>query len=190
LFSKAVRRKLAAMSEPPPHALTVHQRRRALRLAQLNGGLWAVGNGLATTTLIIYLAQEFGAAGLVVSLILAAPQWAGVSRVWAADMVARRGDRKRFCLSCFYLSNLLLVALPVICEPGLLGSPQRSLAALVILWTLYHLAEYFGAVALWSWLGDLAPARVRGRFLGRRERWLTVGRIVGMVASPDYSSVA
>jgi MFS family permease len=55
------------------------------------------------------------------------------------------------------------------------------------MWMLYHLAEYFGTVALWSWLGDLAPQRIRGRFLGRRERWLTLGRIAGVLVTGFFT---
>jgi MFS family permease len=43
--------------------------------------------------------------------------------------------------------------------------------------------EYAGGVALWSWLGDLTPYRIRGRLLGGRERWLVLGRIAGIAAS-------
>ena len=57
-----------------------------------------------------------------------------------------------------------------------------SLAALVGLWCLYQLLEYLGTVALWSWLADLVPLRIRGRFLGRRERWMAAGQAVGMAS--------
>jgi MFS family permease len=57
------------------------------------------------------------------------------------------------------------------------------LAAVVLLWCLYHLMEYLGSVALWSWLADLAPVRVRGRFLGRRERWSVTGQAAAMLAA-------
>jgi len=45
-----------------------------------------------------------------------------------------------------------------------LGAPGIGL-----LWCTYHLLEYLGTVALWAWLADLVPLRIRGRFLGRRE---------------------
>ncbi len=57
------------------------------------------------------------------------------------------------------------------------------MAAVVVLWSAYHLVEYLATIALWSYMGDLAPRRIRGTFIGIRERWLTVGRIGGMVIS-------
>ena len=64
---------------------------------------------------------------------------------------------------------------------GRLPSPGRSLAALILLWCLYHLLQYLGIVALWSWLADVAPPRIRGRFLGWRERWLVVGQAAAAI---------
>ncbi len=152
-----------------------------MRLAYWNAGLWAVGNGLASTLLVVYLALEYGARGLAISLILAAPRLAGLLRMGVPPLLRRVGRRKAMCLAGFAMSSALLLALPIVSAPGVLGSDTTALAALVLLWSGYHLLEYSATVALWSWLGDVAPRRVRGRFIGRRERWLTLGRIAGML---------
>ncbi len=57
------------------------QLRRAMWLANVNAGLWAIGNGLISTTLVFYLAVELGAAGLAASCVLAAPRFAGLLRL-------------------------------------------------------------------------------------------------------------
>ena len=51
------------------------------------------------------------------------------------------------------------------------------------LWALCQALEFIGVVALWSWFGDLAPATIRGRFVGRREAWLTAGLVAGGFAA-------
>jgi MFS family permease len=51
------------------------------------------------------------------------------------------------------------------------------------LWCSYHLLEYLGTVALWSWLAELVPVRIRGRFIGRRERWMVAGQAAAMLAA-------
>jgi MFS family permease len=165
--------------------LSVSQRRRAQRLAVWNGAVWAVGNGLASTTLIIYLARELHAErfGLAISLIVAAPQVAGLLRLGAPALIERFGDRKRFCLATFLLSALLLFVLPWVCASGRLPSPGWSLAALILLWCLYHLFQYLAMVGLWSWLADVAPQPIRGRFLGWRERWLMAGEAAAAIAA-------
>lgn len=170
---------------------TVFQRRQARRLSYVNGGLWAIGNGLTSSTLIVYLALQLGAPGLGLGVggILAAPRVAGLLRLFTPALIARVGDRKRFCLVAYLLSALVLVGLPAAAAPGWLGSPKVSLAALVLFWCMYHLLEFFGNVALYAWLADLVPLTIRGRFFGRRQRWMLAGQASAMVAAGLFSSL-
>ena len=170
----------------PWRQLAIADRRRARQLANANAALWSLGNGLTSTTLVIYLARQLGAAGVAIGLIVAAPPLAGVLRWFAPALIGRLADRKRFCLVCYYASGVVLALLPVLAQPTALLPRGASLALLVVLWCVYHLLEYLGTVALWSWLGDLVPGRIRGRFVGRRERWLKAGRVGGMLASGLY----
>jgi MFS family permease len=164
--------------------LAVCQRRRARRLAYWNGAIWAIGNGLSSTTLVIYLAEQLDAPriGLGISLILAARHVVGLLRLGTPALIGRLADRKRFCLGAYLLSALVLFGLPLAAAPGALPSAGASLAALVVLWCLYHLLEYLGTIALWSWLADLVPQRIRGRFIGQRERWMVAATAAAMLA--------
>jgi len=157
-----------------------------VRLAHANGFLWSIGNGLVSTSLVTYLARELGAQGIGISLIVAAPHLAGVLRLVAPPLIARF-DRKRFCLASFIGSVSLLLLLPVLAAPGTLPTRGLSLAALIGLWALYHLGQYLATVALWSWLGEITPPRIRGRFLGYRERAMLAGTIPAMLASGLFS---
>lgn len=173
--------RMADASNPLP----IHQRRRARRLAVWNAVLWSIGNGLASTTLIIYLARELCAErlGLGIGLIVAAPRIVGLLRLGAPAMIDRLGDRKRFCIGAFLASALVLLTLPWICSPGRLPSPRWSLGAVIVLWSLYHLLQYLATVALWSWLADVAAPRIRGRFFGWRERWSVAGTAAAAIAA-------
>lgn len=174
-------------AEPAP--LTVAECRRARRLGYWNGGLWAAGNGMISGTLVIYLALDLGAPGigLSISLIKAAPQLAGLLRLGAPALIGRLGNRKGFCIGGYLLSVLVLLGLPAAAVPGWLPSATLSVIGIVLLWCLYHLLEYLATVALWSWLADLVPVRIRGRFLGRRERWMVTGQAVTMLATAAFS---
>lgn len=162
---------------------TILQRRQARRFAVWNGAIWAIGNGLVGATLIIYWAKELHAAwiGLGIGLVGAAPQIVGLLRLAAPAMIDRFGDRKRFCILAFLLSVLPLAAMTLLGKPGLLPSPSWSLATLILLWCLHQLLQYLGMVALWSWFADVAPTRIRGRFLGWRQRWIMAGTAVAVV---------
>ena len=99
------------MARSSPARLTVRCRRQARRLAYWNGALWAAGNGLASTTLVIYLAMELDVPGigLGISLILAAPRIVGLLQTAAPAMIGRLVNRWRFCVGSFLLSVLVLV---------------------------------------------------------------------------------
>jgi MFS family permease len=175
--------------EKLPLLLSDSQRRRAWNLAYWNIGLWAVGNGLTSTTLVVFLALELDAKnlGLGISLILAMPHLVGLLRLTAPVLIGRIADRKTFCLGTFILSGLLLFCLPLVAAPNTLHSDEMSLAALVILWSLYHLMQYLGTIALFSWLADIAPLRIRGRFFGYRQRWLVAGEALGALGCGLFS---
>jgi MFS family permease len=165
-------------------------RRRAIRLAYANAALWAVGNGLVSSTLVIFLALDLGASGFQAGLIYAAPFFAGLLRLAVPSILAKLRRRKAFCLVAYLASAAVLSTVPLAAVPQLFGEQGNSLVVLVVAWCTYHVLEYSGTVTLWSWLGDLVPRRVRGRFCGRRERWLVNGRIVGLVASVLLASLA
>ena len=102
--------------DPLAKQLTIHQRRRARGFAYWNGALWAIGNGLASSTLVIYLAFELGAEkiGLGIGFILAAPQIVGVLRLGAPVLIGRMANRKQFCVASFFLSAVGLMVLPIL----------------------------------------------------------------------------
>jgi MFS family permease len=154
-----------------------------MRLANLNAALWAVGNGLVSSLLVIYLAADLGAEGIGVSLILAAPRFAGVLRLAVPALIARLKSRKWVCIAAYLISSAILCAVPIAALVRHEENQTTAITVLVIAWCAYHLAEFVGTIALWSWLGDLTPRRIRGRLLGERERWLVAGRIGGIAAS-------
>jgi len=162
-------------------------RRRAIRLAYANAAVWAVGNGLVSSTLVIFLAIDLGASNFQAGLIYAAPFFAGLLRLAVPTILARWRRRKRFCLAAYLASAAVLGVVPLAAAPSSSATFHHALSALVVAWCAYHVLEYVGTVTLWSWLGDLVPRPVRGRFCGRRERWLVNGRIAGLVASVVFT---
>lgn len=163
--------------------ITTAKRRRSLTLAYVNGALWGTGSGLASVTLVVYLAREYNATGFAISCLIAAPAFAGMLRLLTPLWLDRVGSRREFCIRMFLASAVVLFALPIISAPLVLPVQAESMAALAITWAGYHVLEYMGAVALWSWFGDLAPRAIRGRFVGRRQAWTNAGKVVGMVAA-------
>jgi MFS family permease len=155
----------------------------AMRLANANAALWAIGNGLISTLLVIYLASDLGASGLSLSLILAAPRFAGLLRLGVPALMARVRARKTVCIAAYVTSSIVLCCVPAVATLRDRIDSRIAVAMFVGSWCLYHVTEYVGTVTLWSWLGDLTPVNIRGQLLGRREFWLTAGRLGGLGAS-------
>ncbi len=158
--------------------------RRDIGRTYANALVWALGNGLVSTTLVVYLALSLGASGVAIACVLAAPRFAGILRVASPAFLAAGIDRKTLCLGGYGLSALVLVLIPAaVWGTSDATSPTDQswrVVLLAVAWCVYHLLEYVAGVALWSWIGDLYPRRLRSRLLGRRERWLTVGRAIGI----------
>lgn len=152
-----------------------------------NGLVWEIGNGLARTTVVVYLAREYGAGGLAIGLIAASQHLAGGLRFLAPEILRRFPQRKSLAIATFVLSALLLVALPMVAAPGVLPTKAASLAALVGDWIAWHLVMFVGVIALFSWFGDLVPASVRGEFFGRRERYRMIGAVGGALAAGGFA---
>lgn len=142
--------------------------RRALGNHLVAAGLWAAGNALTAGTLLLYLALDLGASGLTLSWVLAAPALGGLLRLFAPWAIVACGGVKRATLYLFLLAYLLLLGQPLATAPHPAGG-GLSLTALVALVCVHQLLEYLAQACLWSWIGDLAPRRLRGRYIALRE---------------------
>jgi MFS family permease len=180
---------------PEPHANVASRppriraavRRRALVLGYINGVLWSVGNGLTTGTLVYYLAQELGAKGTALGVLIAAPSLIGLLRLATPALIGPLGGIKATCLKASFISYLLLaIGLPgVTLAPGI--SRGTALAGMLALICVHQLLEYIGSVALWSWLSALVPVRIRGRYFGRRQVWQLLFLIPALFLSGRFT---
>jgi len=164
-------------------------RRQSIVCAYLNAGLWGFGSGLTGTTLLFYLASSYGARGMALSWLLAAPALVGILRLFTPIWLDRVGSRRTFCIRMFALSAIVLLGLPILSAPHVLPEAAHSIAALTVCWAAYHLFEHFAVVALWSWIGDLVPRRIQGRFVGRRLSWMNGGKVLGAIVSAIFATL-
>lgn len=178
---------MAASERNTNNSIDRVERRKAICLFYANVAIWAIGNGLISSTLIVYLALSVGARSFQSAVIYAAPSLAGALRLFMPALLARVAHRKVICLAMYGASALILSLVPL----AALALPTGSQApvALVTAWCVYHLLEYCGTIALWSWTGDLVPRAILGRFCGFRERWLVSGRIAGIAFTIALTTV-
>lgn len=133
-----------------------------------------------------YLARDLGAAGLGLSLILAAPNLAGLIRLLAPPVIYHLGTARRASISLFGISYLLILGLPVLAGFPIVDR-SRVVGLMIGLLFAHQLFEYLGSVALWTWWGDLVPERVRGRYFARRQRIQLAVAIPTLLASGYFA---
>ncbi len=146
-------------------------RRRSLQWGHVNGVLWGIGNALTTSTLVIYLALELGAKGMALSWILASPMLVGLLRLAAPLLMHLLGTAKRTCIGFSLVSYVILCGLPGLAFMHHALPPRHALIYLILLLCVHQLLEYVAHVAFWSWMADLVPSRIRGRYFARRQVW-------------------
>lgn len=177
------------MNFPPLGDLSIQRRAAGRRMFCRNALLWGLGNGLVSTSLIIYVVialcsptMDRAQIGLAIGWIVAAPRIVGLLRLFAPAVINRFGGRRRVAFVGYLISPLLLLALPILLPTLSHWGPTHvniALGTVGLIWAAYHVVEYFATVALWSWIGDLLEPRIRPMFLARRERAMIAGQLVG-----------
>ncbi|MEZ4321754.1 MAG: MFS transporter [Myxococcota bacterium] len=152
-------------------------RTQTLRLSVFEGALAAGMMGLGELWFVAD-AVRLGAGPLQLALVVTLPPLVGA--LGAVGMVAwlRRGSGRRARVVAMVLGQALVLAALAATRVAGGGSP----------WMLVAFAcayQAFGQAAgnAWSsWFGDLVPARIRGRYFGRRNRWSHAASFVALVA--------
>ena len=135
-------------------------------------------------------ARMLGFNDFAFGLMSAAPFLATSGQLFATVVIERTGLRKYQFIQCMTLSRLLWLAVAAI--PFVLPFPSTlavaaMLVVLVAIWSSGSLAE----PAWFSWMGDLIPRRVRGRYLGMRSRLMSVvGLLTAVVIGVMLDQVA
>ena len=125
-------------------------------MTQLAGGVFLTAYALA-----------LGADALAIAVLAAVPLAAKVSQVFTSAHIERAGHWPQTALACAAIARLTLLAAAAL--PFLLHSPDAA-RALVALIALSSLVASFFDLALLTWMAELVPPGIRGRFLGTRNR--------------------
>ena len=145
-------------------------RRRALRAVLWSSALWAAGSAVSASFILRYWVQDLGARGTVLAWIMALPALLGLLRMATGYLVALAGSARRLYLLASTLAYTLLGLLATLVLPWWNFDSRWPLACFVFLLTVHQVIEHIAGVGYWSWLGEVVPKRIRGRFFGLRQR--------------------
>lgn len=137
-----------------------------MRLSTLDGIFAVQYTTVAAGTLLTTFLLALGASPMQVGLVAAFPLLGGLIQPLGAELIRRRGGwRKRVCVTaalvevglwCFSFAAVLLLPPPV------------AVSVVVGVQALQYAAGAFVGVGWNSWMSDLVPPSVRGRYFGRR----------------------
>ncbi len=118
--------------------------------------------GTLLTTFLLALGAEAGQIGLVAAL----PLLGALLQPVGAEVVRRRGGHRKAVALVAGLVDVLLWAVSVAAVVWL--PPREAVAAVLGVLAVQQAASAFVGVAWTSWISDLVPPSLRGRFFGRR----------------------
>ncbi len=129
------------------------------------------------TTAMVGLATELGANDIHFGILTAIPQIAALLQLPYSVLVNRTHKRKKYMLTLGVFSRALWMLF------GLIPFLMPMASKLLQLWTIIFLLGVISCtgavinVCWFPWLSDLAPIRMRGRWLSIRESFLAVANV-------------
>jgi MFS family permease len=145
-----------------------------MMIASILGNLFIVVCAGGTAAMV-GLATHFGAGDMGLGVLVAIPQVAAILQLPFSALVNRTRRRKRYMLSIGLFSRILW--LPIAFLP-LLTEGRIGLGLLI---GLLALSSALGAVinVCWfSWFSDMAPIRIRGRWMSFRDLYISVSGLL------------
>ncbi|MDO4584445.1 MAG: hypothetical protein Q4D62_10120 [Planctomycetia bacterium] len=162
---------------------TIQQRhtfRRQMFRATL---IWAVGNALVTSYLVLYLLAAQGIpSGWFTGLVFAGPTLGILLRGLTPLGTRFFRGKKRFVTAVYLAQVVFLAGMLLAACPGM-ASEKGASFLIILFWYLACWCEQAGFVGYLAWQKELFPPETRGRFYGNLERWKLVGEMSGYLLS-------
>jgi MFS family permease len=146
---------------------------------QAHACLTGLGAGTANVpnAVTVGFAILLGARDPALGLLAALPVYASFFQFVAAAVAPRLGGRRGFIMLTTLLARVSWLAMGWI--PFALGHGSAALAAFLVFWGISNAGLAMGGNLWMSWMADLCPARIRGRYFSRHALFTTV---VGIMA--------
>lgn len=155
--------------------------RRSMELITLGwffGSVWLTATTGSPTTVFL---KELGATPFQFGVVAALPFIASLLSLPASLLTERTGERKKIFLYGLYLQRLLwfpiaLLPLWLVSHYGVHGT-AGAMKVFLLLMFIMHAAGAAGGPAWVSWMADVVPDRLRGKYFSRRRQWGLISAI-------------
>lgn len=128
------------------------------------GVLANLGGGVILTGFLIALK----ASDVEIGILGALPFFAYVWMLHGAYLVERLGDRKRIMLTAVWIARSIWPFAILLSLAHLIGIEKERIGIFLFLYAIYNIFSAIAGLAYTSWLVDLVPEDLRGRFFARR----------------------
>ena len=153
--------------------------RRSLNMILLGnicGTIWGIICGGGTTSMI-GLATQMGASDLHFGILSAIPQVAALLQIPFSVLVNRTHKRKQYMLTWGLFSRVLWLFFGLIPLVMPMAPAAMQLYSLIFLLGVSSCCGAVINVCWFPWLSDLAPLRMRGRWMSIRESFLAAANV-------------
>ncbi len=137
-----------------------------MRLSSVEGGFAQVHQILTSGIFLTVLALSMGAQLWHLGLLAAVPHLTQVFQLFGAYLVEATGRRKLIAVLCASLSRSLWILLPLL---YFIDNPATAVKWFLLLNVLASCMELMANNAWTTWMADLIPERIRGRYFGFRQ---------------------
>ena len=142
------------------------------------GSVWLTATTGSPTTVFL---KELNASPFQFGVVAALPFIASLLSLPASLLIERTGARKKIFLYTLYFQRLLwfpiaLVPLWLVSQYGAHAMPG-AMRLFLLLMFIMHAAGAAGGPAWVSWMADVVPDRLRGKYFSRRRQWGLVSAI-------------
>ena len=141
--------------------------KKSLKYSVKDGAAASAMTGISDSFMPAY-AIALGATNRQVGLLTSvANLFAPMFQLLSLKRLHKGISRRRIVLTSVFFHATLLI--PILAIPFIFPEEFR-VAVLIILFSLYAISAHFGGPAWASWMGDLVPSQVRGKYFGKRNR--------------------
>jgi MFS family permease len=165
----------------PALAIRGPELRKSLRIVTVAYMYATVHIACVSGSQVTLFGQMLGFDDFAFGLMTAIPFMATFAQLVAAIYVERIGIRKHPFIVFQFLSRFPWIGVAVI--PLFLPIPSVGAAAVMLMLYLgMCLMDSMAAPPWWTWMADLIPRRIRGRYMANREAWSNVSRVAAFIA--------
>ncbi|MCC7145796.1 MAG: MFS transporter [Phycisphaeraceae bacterium] len=158
-----------AMSLPIADAdeTSLHGQLRLITLAWMFGSIWMY---TITGAAMTQFSRGLGVTDAGFGILAALPHLAALAQLPASYVLETGGGRRRLFLIFAIASRLMWIVvagIPLLLRDHPQWWPTTLMAMVFVTWAIGH----FSGPAWMSWMADIIPRRVRGRYFATRTRW-------------------